>query len=296
MSGRLALARGVLWVGRHAGAAHVRAYDLDGRPLGPGFSFRDGSSGGSSVVGLAVDSDRGLWVADGRASRVRRFTVFGRETRGFAAAVTGGRDGRGALAELADLALLQDEHGERAPRLLVASGGWRRHALQVFDDDGVWLDSLRSEGDPQEPFRGVSAAAACGRWIAAAEGGRGLVQVFRDGEFHFLVRPTPAGGGAVEVTALAMLEDGRMAVGLSGGETRSALLLLDRAGRLVAQLAEGGTGHGQVLDPRGLAVEPGQDDRQTRLAVLDRDAERVQVLSLDGRCFGELTDLPDASA
>jgi hypothetical protein len=122
------------------------------------------------------------------------------------------------------------------------------------------------------------------------------VQVFRDGEFHFLVRPTPAGGGAVGVTAVAVLEDGRMAVGLSGGEARSALLLLDRAGRLVAQLAEGGTGHGQVLDPLGLAVEPGQDDRHARLAVLDRDAERVQVLSLDGRCFGELTDLPGASA
>jgi hypothetical protein len=296
VSGRLALARGVLWVGRHAGAAHLRAYDLDGRPLGPGFSFRDGSGRGSSVVGLAVDADRGLWVADGRASCVRRFTVFGREQRVLAGGAGADRDARGALGDLADLALLQDEQGEQAPRLLVACGGWRRHALQVLDEEGRWLDSLRSEGDPREPFRGVSAAAARGRWIAAAEGGRGQVQVFRDGQFHFLVRPTPAGGGAGDVTAVAVLEDGRMVVGLSGGEARSALLLLDKAGRLAARLADGGSGHGQVLDPLGLAVEPGRDDRQTRLAVLDRDAERVQVLSLDGRCFGELTDLPGASA
>lgn len=296
MSGRLALARGVLWVGRDAGAAHVRAYDLDGRALGPGFSFRDGARGGSTVVGLIVDADNALWVADGRAACLRRFTVFGRETRVLSAGAAAGHDERGALVELADLALLQDEQGEHAPRLLVASGGWRRHGLQVLDDEGRWIDSLRSEGDPQEPFRGLSAVSARGRWIAAAEGGRAQVQVFRDGAFHFLVRPALPGRGAVGVTAVAALEDGRMVVGLSGGEASSAVVLLDRAGRLVARLAEGGTGHGQVLDPMGLAVEPGQEDGRTRLAVLDRDAERVQILSLKGRCYGELTDLPGESA
>lgn len=296
MSGRLALSRGVLWVGRHAGAAHLRPYDLDGRPLAPGFSFRDELAGGSSVVGLAVDADRGLWVADGRGQSLRRFTVFGGEIRALAGSEPPNRDGRGVLAELTDLALLQDADGERAPRLLVASGGWRRHALQVFDEDGSWVDSLRSEGDPRERFRGLRAVATGGRWIAAAEGGRGRVQVFRDGEFHYLVRPSAASGAAGEISAVAVLEDGRLVVGLSGGEGRSALLLLDAGGRVQARLAQGGVRHGDVLDPQGLAVEVGREDRLTRLAVLDRDAERVQVFSLDGRCFGELTELPGASA
>lgn len=296
MSGRLALARRVLWVGRHAGAAHLRPYDLDGRALAAGFSFRDEEAGGSSVDGLAVDADRGLWVADGRAERVRRFTVFGGEVLTLAGLGGHVRDGRGSLAELTDLALLQDAEGERAPRLLVASGGWRRNALQILDEEGRWQDSLRSEGDPRERFRGLGAVAAAGRWIAAAEAGRGRVQVFRDGEFHFLVRPVPDSGAAGEISAVAVLEDGRLVVGLSGGERWSVLLLLDAAGRLLARLAEGGLGHGEVLDPRGLALEAGREDRDTRLAVLDRDAERVQVFSLDGRCFGELTELPGASA
>ena len=296
MSGRLALARGVLWVGRHAGSAHLRPYDLDGRALGPGFSFRDAQAGGSSVDGLAVDADRGLWVADGRAARVRRFTVFGGVIRTLEGSPVPSRDGRGVLGELADLALLQDPEGEAAPRLLVACGGWRRHALQLFDEDGLWLGSLRSEGDPRERFRGVRAVDARGRWIAVAEGGRGRVQVFRDGEFHFLVRPAAGPEGLADVGAVAVLEEGRLVVGLGGGESRSALVLLDAAGRPRQVLAGGGSGHGQVLDPCGLAVEPGVEDRLARLAVLDRDGERVQVFNLEGRCYGELTELPGARA
>lgn len=292
MSGRLALARGVLWVGRHARAAHLRPYDLDGHPLGPGFSFRDAGAGGGSVDGLAVDADRGIWVADGRSSCVRRFTIFGGEIQTLQASPAASRDGRGVLAELADLALIQDLEGEQAPRLLVACGGWRSYAVQVFDEEGLWQAYLRSEGDPQQHYRGVRAVDARGRWIAVAEAGRKRVQVFRDGEFHFLVRPAAEGGG--DLASVAVLEDGRLVIGLVGGESRSAVLLLDAAGRLVRPLAVGGTGHGQVLDPVGVAVEHGSEDRRTRVAVLDRDGERVQVLNLEGRCYGELTDLPGA--
>lgn len=292
MSGRLALARGVLWVGRHSGTVHLRPYDLDGQALGRGFSFRDEVAGASSVAGLAVDADRGLWLADARAGRVRRFSIFGGTSR----VLDGARgDARGALSDLADLALLQDDEGEREPQILVACGGWRRHALQLLDERGEWLGSLRSEGDPRLTFRGVSAVSARGRWIAVAESGRSRVQIYREGEFHFLVRPAPAAGGVGEISAVSVLEDGRTLVGLSGGESRSALLLLDRAGRLERCLAPGGGGEGDVLDPQGIATEPGREDGRTRIAVLDRDAERVQVFGLDGRCFGELTDLPRAS-
>lgn len=293
MSGRLALARGVLWIGRHSGTVHLRPYDLDGRALSPGFAFRDVDSGASSVAGLAVDADRGLWLADGRAQRVRRFSLFGGTSR-----VLVGSDGdeRGSFDELADLAVLQDDEGERAPRLLVACRGWRRHGLQVLDEHGAWLASLRCEGDPRQTFRGISAVSARGRWIAAAESGRGRVQIFRDGEFHFLLRPPGSEDGEAHISALAWLDDGRWLVGLSGGPRRSAVLLMDRAGRALRCLAEAGLDDGGVCDPQAVAVESGREDHRTRVAVLDRDGDRVQVFGLDGRCFGALVDLPGTPA
>ena len=48
--GSLCLRGGVLYVARHAQTAHVRPYDLDGRPLGPGYSFR--GRGGALAVSV----------------------------------------------------------------------------------------------------------------------------------------------------------------------------------------------------------------------------------------------------
>jgi len=290
------MARGVLWVGRHVQSAHLRPYDLDGHPLAPGFTFRDPECGGSSVEGLAVDADRGVWVADGRAACIRRFSIFGGALQRLEGVRDAGQDARGALSELADLSLMQDEGGESAPRLLVAQGGWRRHALQVLDESGAWLASLRCMGDPREAFQGLRAIAVGGRWIAAAEAGKGRVQVFRDGEFHLLCRPFTAPSPEASISAVSVLDDGRLVVALSGGESGSAVLFLDAAGRLLCRLAGAGRGHGCVVDPTGLALEPGREEAATRLAVLDRDGDRVQVFSLGGRCYGELTDLPGATA
>jgi hypothetical protein len=293
MSGRLALARGVLWIGRHSGTVYLRPYDLDGRALSPGFAFRDVETGASSVAGLAVDADRGLWLADGRAQRVRRFSLFGGTSR---VLVGSEGDARGAFDELADLAVVQDDEGEHAPRLLLACRGWRRHGLQVLDEHGAWLDSLRCEGDPRQAFRGIGAVSARGRWIAAAESGRGRVQIFRDGEFHFLARPPGTEDGAAQISAVALLDDGRWVVGISGGSRRSAVLLMDRAGRPIRCLAEAGLDDGGVFDPQAVVVEAGREDHCTRVAILDRDADRVQVFGLDGRCFGALVDLPGTQA
>ena len=82
MHGSLCLHRGALYVGRHEKTARVRVYDLDGHERSEGFTFRDPRAGRSVVAGLAVDDDRQVWIADTPCSRVRRFTLFGREVGG----------------------------------------------------------------------------------------------------------------------------------------------------------------------------------------------------------------------
>jgi hypothetical protein len=51
-------------------------------------------------------------------------------------------------------------------------------------------------------------------------------------------------------------------------------------------LAEHGDDGGQVIEPSDVVVEPEASDRTRRLAVIDRDGERVQVFTLEGRCHG----------
>lgn len=295
MNGGLGLRAGVLYVGRHADTAHVRAYDLDGRALGRGFWFRScDDSGGARISGLDVDRDRTIWIADPAAGRLRGFSLFGREVVSFAQLrgapsndTRGGEDRRGDLSHISDVTVLE---GEEEDRLLVACAGRRRHALAIARQDGRFVAELRPEGDPRACFRGLARAAAHGRWIWACEAGAARVQVFRDGEFHFLFRVPARAGARFEPTAAAALADGSWVLAVRGEE--SALLVVDAAGRLVRVLAGSGCDTGEVQSPEDLVVQPGRDLAATLVAVLDRDAERVQVFTLEGRCYGAVEPLP----
>ena len=287
MQGSVALRGGVLYVGCHEQTAHVRPYDLDGRPLGAGFSFRGPRGEPVTLGGLDVDQDHHLWVADSAARRIRTFSVFGREVGGFGGGEPAGRDERGALGAPVDVVVVGDGDD---PTLLVASGGWRRHAVQLFGGDGRWIASLRPEGNPLGRFNGVRSVAVRGPMTYVCEAGAGRVQVFRDGEFHFLFRLPAAEAGRFEPVALAPLRDGRIV--LATGGAQSALLLIDSAGRLLRVLAERGVEPGCVLEPADVALEEGASERETLLAVVDRDADRVQVFTLEGQCYGALENLP----
>lgn len=295
MNGSLGLRAGVLYVGRHADTAHVRAYDLDGRALGAGFCFRScDDGGGARISGLDVDRDRTIWIADHAAGRLRAFSVFGREVASFAQLrgapgndTRGGEDRRGDLSHISDVSVLE---GDEEDRLLVACSGRRRHALAIARQDGSFQAGLRSEGDPRGSFRALARATAHGRWIWACEAGAARVQVFRDGDFHFLFRVPARAGTRFEPTAAAPLADGNWVLAVRGEE--SALIVVDAAGRLVRVLARSGADTGEVQAPEDLVVEPGRDQAATRVVVLDRDAERVQVFTLTGRCFGAVEPLP----
>jgi hypothetical protein len=295
MHGSLSLRSGILYVGRHADTAHVRAFDLDGRALNRGFSFRSREDeSGARVSGMDVDRDRTIWVADGAAARVRAFSLFGLEVASFAHLrgappndTSTGVDRRGSLSQLSDIALVE---GEDEDRLLVSCSGERRHALALARTDGSWFASLRSQGDAHGEFRGLARATSHGRWIWACETGAARVQVFRDGEFHFLFRVPSRDGVRLEPVAAAALGDGRWVLAVRGAE--SGLIAVDSAGRLDRVLASSGDETGSVEGPEDVVVERGADIAHTRVAVLDRDGERVQVFTVEGRCYGAVEGLP----
>ena len=284
MNASLALSGSILWVARSARTAEVRAYDLDGRPLGPGFSFAGRRGGAASAAGIALDADRRLWIADRLGARVRCFTLFGRELDGLGADADPALDRLGAVGRPVAVASagVEDEQV-----VWVASAGARRHALQAFERGGR-VRSLRPEGDPLGAFRGLAGLAVRGERAWACEPGAARVQVFRQGEFHYLLRVAPGRRGAAAALALAPLSDGRLVVACAG--ERTGLLLVDAGGRLLRVLAEQGSEEGSLEEPCAVAVHEGERDRTTRVAALDRSGDRVQVFSLEGRCFGAFGD------
>ena len=285
--GSLSLRGGVLWVARHVRRAHVQPFDLDGRALGPGFSFAGAGDAALALGGIEVDSDRQVWTVDGRAGAVRAFSVFGRESARFAGAPSEHDDSRGVLTGASDLAL---HESDEALELLVARGGVRRHALALLRSDGRLVDSLRPLGDPLERFGDIARVVQHGSWTYVCERAARRVQVFRDFEFHFSFRIEPGAGERPEPVALAALPDGRLLIALAG--SRSALVLTDGVGRVRATLAAMGDGHGELRHVGDIAVEAGADERGSRVAVIDRDAERLQVFDLAGRALGEFPSLP----
>ena len=109
--------------------------------------------------------------------------------------------------------------------------------------------------------------------------------------------PSGSGAGArdgFEPRAVAVLTDGRLIVAHGGEE--SALLLLDRGGRLLRVLAKRGSNSGGVFEPSAVAVDESERDECTRIAVIDRDGDRVQVFTLGGTCYGSFDGLPSAAS
>ena len=172
--------------------------------------------------------------------------------------------------------------------MVVALDGERRHAVQVFDVERGYVHSPRPCGDPHGRFRGVRGIALQGRTLYVAEARGARVQLFRDGSFHFAFSIAVAGDARFEPVSVAPLSDGRLVLACSGPP--SALLLVDAAGRLLRVLAEEGSGEGEVSYPADVVVAEADSDAGSRLAVIDRDGERVQVFTVEGRCFGAFAE------
>jgi len=319
MHGSLALHQGVLYVGRYAKTAWVATYDLDGHALETSFAFRDEKLGRSAVGGLDVDTDHRVWVADTSAGRVRAFTLFGQQVVDIGDTEWRERErhgerhgerqderqgGRGEEDRLGLLGTPNDvliRGADEELQVVVCSAGSRRHAVQVFQAHAGRVRSLRPLGDPRGQFHGAVGLAVeddllyvCERGVGgspAHSAGRtaGRVQVFKDDEFHFAIQIPVAGGARFEPVAAALLPDGRSVIATAG--EASGLLLVDRAGRLVRVLAEAGSESGRLTHPGDVVIARGEDEQDTRVLVIDQDGGRVQVFTLDGRCYGAFTAL-----
>lgn len=294
MQGCLRLHSGVLYVGRHALTAEVASYDLDGRPLETRFRFRDEAVGRSSADGLDVDADRRIWVADAAAHAVRCFTLFGVEVARVGDADESERDRKGSLGRPVDVRVVGSDDDTT---VLVASAGRRRHALQVLHVASGRGRSLAPLGDPESRFERIRGLDVCAGRIAVAEASAARVQLFEGDPLGRVVFRSafhvPEALGTPE--AVALVGDGRVVVATSG--KRSGLHVFHPGGEHLLTLAGSGAQRGGAdLDaPSAVAIERGgaadEADRTRRVAVLDRDGERVQVLSLDGRAFGEFPTL-----
>lgn len=282
MSGALALRAGVVWVARERRAGHVRAYDLDGRPVSGELVVPPLEATRTHITGLAVDADRRLLVADRAAGSVRIYSAFGVEQpQGFAGSGVH-VDAHGHLGVPVDVAV---DGVESDTRVLIASDGERRHALHVCDRSGAWRDSLRPLGEPMGVFHYLRKVGLRGRLAVALESGKQRVQVFRDGEFHFAFQVPAARGRPQQPVAVEPLLDGRFLV-LMRGEHHSSLVLIDRGGTLQRLLSN----ESEMEAAVDLVVEEAAHERASRIAVLDRDGDRVQVWTLQGTCLGEFVD------
>jgi len=291
MNGSLAFRNGVLHVARHARSGEIRTYDMDGGRIGEGFFFSGLDGGAASADGLAVDADMRIWVADSTSRALRTFTVFGGELSAWRGPLSAFEN---ALIQPVSVAIqgVEDE-----TRILVASRGERRGALQLFDREARALQTMRSRGDPQVPFGDIVRVSMRGRFVYACERTSGLVQVFRDGEFHWAFHPPRARHATepAEPRAVQVLSDGRMLVA-TGGETNSAVHLLDANASFVRTIATAGEESGTVFEPTDIALDEGDGDKRSRVAVIDQDGDRVQVFTLAGVCYGSFADLPRATA
>tara|TARA_R110002072_G_scaffold207356_4_gene364953 strand:+ start:2247 stop:3179 length:933 start_codon:yes stop_codon:yes gene_type:complete len=283
LQGSIAHRSGVLYVGRHARTARIASFDLDGRRLESGFTFRDTDMGRSSVDGLAADDDHRLWVADGAACRVRAFSLFGREVVTLGDPLSLDSDRRGQLGRPVALAV---EGTDDDLVLAVVSGGRRRHAVQLMHPATGRTLSLRPDGDPEGLFQSAVRVRLDDGSVAVLESGRRRIQVFEDGNFHYAL---DLPGAREEVpTSFERMPDGRIVVALDCAPgAPGGLHLLDRAGRPQGRLDL----EEPLVHPADLALIPGDDDASTRVCVIDRDGERVLQFNLEGRAYGSFPTL-----
>jgi hypothetical protein len=284
MSGGLALAAGALYVGTAETTAHIHAYDLDGHPLAPAFHFRGEEGGPAHIAGLAADRDRRLWIADRAGPCLWGFSVFGKQ---FARVGGEEQDRTGAIGVPVGVASVGEDTEQE---LVVASRGRRRHALHILPVEAGRGDgrSLRPQGHHDMLFDDLVHVDAVGDRILVCERRVNRVQIFREREFHYAIEPEMPVGA--ELACARLLEDGRIVCAFRG--STSGVLLLDRRGRRMRLLAEGGEEEGCVFEPSDLVVEAGVSDAGARVWILDRDGCRVQVFTLSGRCHGSFPEFP----
>jgi hypothetical protein len=282
-----------LWIAHGVSSTHLAPFDLDCKRIGPGFRLRGSDGGGTDVRGIAIDADHRVWVADAASGSLRAFTMGGAQ---IGEILSSGDPASDSPAAYGDPAGIAAQGVESDARLLLSRGGAKRHALLLVDPTRGTTLSLRPDGNPRGIFSRLGGVALAGRRVYACEAGRRVVQVFRDGDFHYQFPiPDPTHGiSPREPCAVAALTDGRSLVACNGAEC-GAVFIFDPGGGCTGLLASGEAGDsaegGRFEDISGVAIAEGATDRSSLAFVLDRDGDRVQTFNLDGRCLGAFHNL-----
>ena len=253
----------VLASGGMVGRLHV--VDLPTRALRSRIDVPSVSGGLVDAGGVAVGEDGSLWLADGAACQVRRFSAFGAELApiGLTPEKSQPRDRRGLPAQARGIAF--DEHG----RLWVSSGDRPRvHGLQVFTAAGRFLQSVAAFGERERQFGPGYAIRIWGDRVWLADTGNQCLQQFRDdGSFFGRYELERRCAGARQPIDLARHGDGVAVLFL---EPEPRVFVFDREMERAEPLV---LGAGGLELPSGLANGPGGE-----LLIADREGTRVRML------------------
>ncbi len=216
-------------------------------------------------LGLALDNDLNIYVADGGAKQVVVFNATGHFLK---------RIGTGELlTHPVDVAVNED-----ASRIFVVDSGGlssSNHRVVVFDAEGNMLNTIGTRGTAPGEFNlPVSVAYGPDRNLYVLDAGNFRVQVF-DGEGHFLRAWGEVGNGLgnfARPRGLALDSEGNVYV--SDAAYRKVQVFTPE-GHLLLWLGDDGLKDdpGQYVLPAGVAV-----DETNRVYVVDQIFLKVEVL------------------
>src|SRR5256714_1408510 len=174
------------------------------------------------------------------------------------------------------------------------------HPVMIYDRDGHFLDAW---GEGQFSYRTHGMHMAPDNWLFLVDDSRHKVGLYTfDGQELFELGPaehpsdtgdydgrtpasvTKAGGPFNRPTNVAVAPNGDLFVSDGYGNTR--VHRFSSTGKLLSSWGEPGTGPGQFMLPHGIAVDP-----TGNVLVCDRESDRIQFFTAEGRFIREITEV-----
>ena len=152
-----------------------------------------------------------------------------------------------------------------------------------------YVVARQPEAGPRGAFHDLRGVTWDDDRILACEAGAGAVRVYQGGSLHWSLHLPVQGHGRFRPAACAVLSTGQFLIACADTDA-SAILLCDPGGRVRRVIAEAGENVGQVCEPSDVIVEESIEGGP-RIVVIDSAGARVQVFTLEGRCFGAFPQL-----
>ena len=243
-----------------SGNHRIRNYTHDGMFIDKWGSHGSGDGQLDTPLGVAVDAEGELWIADSGNGRLSRTAVSSQTLRDAPGAWLGARDGFGAPVDV--------ESGADGTLYVLDRQPPQLHRLA---GDGSEISAKRVEGLVAPA--GVAAGPDGRLYVTDSETHRVLV-VDDDGTVVATWGSHGAGAGQLDgPRGIAVGPDGRVWVADRGNHR---VQVFDSEGRPLGSVGAEGGGNGELRHPYGVAVD------EHRLYVTDGDNHRIQVFEVAG--------------